>query len=93
METIYLILVALSALGAAVLPVLSGWASDGNGGKAAVPKIEPYNEKMSQKLKEMKIGRGAAYKPRTKHLFPDGSPKYTTTDIINKAQEIMGEYD
>ncbi|OQY11758.1 MAG: thioredoxin domain-containing protein, partial [Desulfobacteraceae bacterium 4572_187] len=61
----------------------SGWNSVANAlakhdsVAATLPGAEKYDEDLLKKLVEMKIIRGSGYKPRTKHLHPDGSAVYT----------------
>jgi uncharacterized protein YyaL (SSP411 family) len=60
-----------------------GWNSvanasaEPNGGASRLPGAEKYDENLIKKLVEMKKFRGSGYKPRTKHLHPDGSAIYT----------------
>ncbi len=41
------------------------------------PGAESFSQVLLKNFEEMKSRRGKDYKPRTKHLNPDGSPKFT----------------
>ena len=66
-----------------IICMTSGWNSVANAlakhdsVAATLPGAEKYDEDLLKKLVEMKIIRGSGYKPRTKHLHPDGSAVYT----------------
>ncbi|MDM8522564.1 thioredoxin domain-containing protein [Desulfococcaceae bacterium HSG8] len=51
--------------------------SSGSDGAVPLPGAEKYDEYLVKKLVEMKKFRGSDYKPRTKHLRPDGGAIYT----------------
>ena len=59
--------------------VASGSTKSYNGpdSAATLPGAEKYDENLLKKLDKMKKFRGSGYKPRTKHLHPDGSALYT----------------
>lgn len=86
MEISYLVIIVFALL---FFPMLLGWAAEGSNREASVSKVEPRNATLLKELKEMKIKRGSAYVPRTKHLLPDGSPKYTNRLFLESSPYLQ----
>ena len=42
-----------------------------------LPGAPPFSPELTEKLQARWAARDSSYKPRTRHLRPDGSPKYT----------------
>jgi uncharacterized protein YyaL (SSP411 family) len=53
------------------------------------PGAELYGENLIKKLEEARIFRGQTYRPRTKHLQPDGSAKYTNRLFLESSPYLL----
>jgi len=49
----------------------------------------PRSPELKQKLREALLKKGTDYKPRTKHLLSDGSPKYTNRLILEGSPYLL----
>lgn len=49
----------------------------------------PHSPVLRQKLQVALVNKGTDYKPRTKHLLPDGSPKYTNRLILESSPYLL----
>jgi uncharacterized protein YyaL (SSP411 family) len=53
------------------------------------PGVEMYDEKLLDRLDQMKKTRGNKYQPRTKHLRPDGWAKYTNRLFLETSPYLL----
>lgn len=63
------------------LEVISGYDS--------LPSIERFNAMLVKKLEEVKKLRGKLYKPRTRHMLPDGAPRYTNRLYLESSPYLI----
>ena len=54
-----------------------------------LPGIDNYDKDLLGKLEEMRKQRGIKYIPRTKHLYPDGSAKYTNRLFLESSPYLI----
>jgi len=94
---------ALSAVAAAAaaLAFASGWISKagdsanmindtpGQPLSGSLPGIDKLDAKLMKRIEVMRRSRGKGYKPRTKHLRPDGSPKYTNRLFLESSPYLI----
>ncbi len=53
------------------------------------PGAEPFDGELSQRIADALAKRGPGYKPRTRHLKPDGSAKYTNRLILETSPYLL----
>jgi hypothetical protein len=66
--------------------------SDSHAEKHAIeslPGIEKFDEDLLKKLEEIRKIRGTEYRPRTRHLRPDGQPKYTNRLFLESSPYLL----
>ena len=56
---------------------------------SSLPSISQYDNSLLKKIKEMKEKRGAAYRPRTKHLDKKGWAKYTNRLFLETGPYLL----
>ena len=54
-----------------------------------LPGAEPYTKQLQIKLNKLKKQRGKTYQPRTKHLFTNGSAKYTNRLFLESSPYLL----
>lgn len=54
-----------------------------------LPGVIPVDSKLREKFSEMKKERGSAYKPRTKHLYPDGWAQFTNRLFLESSPYLI----
>ncbi len=54
-----------------------------------LPGIGPYGDKLNKKITHMHKTRGKDYKPRTRHLQPDGSARYTNRLYLESSPYLL----
>ena len=55
----------------------------------ALPGLGPGSPVLAAKLRAALLAKGAAYRPRTRHLNADGSPKYTNRLILESSPYLL----
>ena len=55
----------------------------------SLPGAEPYSKKLQIKLNKLKEQRGKTYQPRTKHLFTNGSAKFTNRLFLESSPYLL----
>ncbi|HVV50139.1 MAG TPA: thioredoxin domain-containing protein, partial [Polyangia bacterium] len=58
-------------------------------GDPALPGVARRSPELEAKLRAALAAKGAAYRPRTHHLNPDGSPKYTNRLILEASPYLL----
>jgi len=56
---------------------------------ASLPGTNPFNTDLLKKISDMKVLRGSAYKPRTKHITVDGQAKYTNRLFLESSPYLL----
>ncbi|MFT4929583.1 MAG: hypothetical protein ACI8WB_005717, partial [Phenylobacterium sp.] len=65
-------------------------AGEGASAKVSVmPGAKPFNQPLATQLLAMKAKRGPSYQPRTRHLNPDGSAKYTNRLFLQSSLYLL----
>jgi hypothetical protein len=54
-----------------------------------LPGVEPLSVALQQRLEKTLKTRGKQYKPRTRHLHPDGSPQYTNRLLLESSPYLL----
>ena len=57
--------------------------------KKSLPGMDSYDKELLEKFEEMQKKRGSAYKPRTKHLRPDGQATYTNRLFLESSPYLL----
>ncbi|MBI3665068.1 MAG: thioredoxin domain-containing protein [Acidobacteria bacterium] len=70
-----------------LLPACGGLSADDTQG--TLPGAPPFDAQTLQKLRAAWARRNPAYKPRTRHLRPDGSPQYTNRLILESSPYLL----
>ncbi len=82
-----------AALAALVWGTSRGFADTGPGGGSTgvnrLPGADAYSPELARKLADAVAARGANYKPRTRHLNFDGTPKYTNRLILEDSPYLL----
>lgn len=55
----------------------------------SLPGTPPFDKALLAKFEAMKHKRGKDYKPRTRHLNPDGSPKFTNRLFLESSPYLL----
>src|SRR5207249_555 len=86
-------LMLAAALAALVWGTSRGFADTGPGGGSTgvnrLPGADAYSPELARKLADAVAARGANYKPRTRHLNFDGTPKYTNRLILEDSPYLL----
>jgi uncharacterized protein YyaL (SSP411 family) len=89
------------AIGAVIMSVTLGWSakassssefnsqSSGQKKYGTLPGIGKFDIKLLQKFEEMRKVRKKDYKPRTRHLRPDGRAKYTNRLFLESSPYLI----
>src|SRR5262249_22977607 len=82
-----------AALAALVWGTSPGFADTRPGGGSTgvnrLPGADAYSPELARKLADAVAARGANYKPRTRHLNFDGTPKYTNRLILEDSPYLL----
>jgi uncharacterized protein YyaL (SSP411 family) len=77
------------ALASAGCKRTTGAASPAAEGDPGLPGIAGRSPALEARLRAALVAKGAAYRPRTHHLNPDGSPKYTNRLILEASPYLL----
>ena len=84
------LLAALSlSCGAATPPSSAGQAAAGGSIVSVPPGAEPFASGLAERLDQAWRQRPAGYEPRTRHLNPDGSPKYVNRLFLEVSPYLL----
>ncbi|MCP4691947.1 MAG: thioredoxin domain-containing protein, partial [Desulfobacterales bacterium] len=78
-----------SYAGSGFADAAAGDAASGGAWGEALPGAEKFDGTLVEKFKKMKKSRGASYKPRTKHLRPDGWARYTNRLFLESSPYLI----
>ena len=81
------VLSAVAAFAGFVAPLLAGSGSLPT--SAPLPGSAPFSAELQQKLMTALGEKGASYHPHTRHLRPDGSPRYTNRLILESSPYLL----
>ena len=83
----------VAVLATTVVTIMYGWPSfNQSAGKffdSALPGVEKFDVNLLAKFEEMKAIRDKDYRPRTKHLRPDGWAKYTNRLFLETSPYLI----
>jgi hypothetical protein len=71
------------------MPVRSSDVKGDDANRNSLPGAQPFDEDLVNKLKAAWEGRHASYKPRTRHLRPDGLPEYTNRLFLESSPYLL----
>jgi hypothetical protein len=73
----------------ALLAVLAALPASAGPPIDPLPGAEPFGAGLREKLAAALVAQGPAYRPRTRHLRPDGSPRYTNRLVLETSPYLL----
>ncbi|MFC1567242.1 thioredoxin domain-containing protein [Thermodesulfobacteriota bacterium] len=93
LNNINMLVFFVAVLGTIVVTIMYGWSSfNQSAGKffdSVLPGVEQFNPHLLQEFEKMKAIRGKDYRPRTKHLRPDGWARYTNRLFLETSPYLI----